>query len=137
MAYFACSEAAKTGTDKTTRLSIAQGKVNPTYVSTVTGQTHFRGVVQLDAITGRNMDYVTSSDLAKRSASAQAINYAESSAAAKARASVQHPTQLFLTDLHESPAGTITTTSKANFKFGTIAAVVAVVIGGYMIIGRR
>jgi len=39
MAYFACSEAAKTGTDKTTRLSIAQGKVNPTYVSTVTGQT--------------------------------------------------------------------------------------------------
>ena len=133
MAYFACAEAAKTGTDSATRKSIASGSVSPTYVSTVTGKTHFRGVVQLDAITGRNMDYVTSSDLAQRSASAKAINQAEKSAAAKARATVHTPAQAFVTDLHETPPGTIATTNKVSLKLGAVAAVIGAVIIGYMV----
>ena len=133
MAYFACSEAAKTGTDKSTRISIAKGIVSPTYTSTVTGKTHLRGVVQLDAITGRNMDYVTSRDLAQRSASAQAINQAERSAAAKARATVYNPTQAFVTDLHESQPDTVTTTKKVSLKLGAVAAVIGAVVIGYVV----
>jgi hypothetical protein len=133
MAYFACGKAALTGTDQSTRISIASGKVNPTFVSTVTGKTHYRGVVQLDAITGRNMDYVTSNDLAQRSASAQAINQAEKSAAAKARATVQTPTQAFVTDLHESQPGTVATTKKVSLKLGAVAAVIGAVVIGYVV----
>lgn len=51
-------KAGLTITDTATRNSIASGKISSTYIDQRTGETHNRGVVQLDAVNGSDLSYV-------------------------------------------------------------------------------
>ena len=59
MAYFACGKAALTGTDKVTRANIAKNVVTSRFISSVTGKSTLRGVIQADIMSGRDVGYVT------------------------------------------------------------------------------
>ena len=135
MAYFACSKAAKTGTDKSTRASIASGSTSPTFTSTTTGKKTLRGVVQLDIISGKNMDYVTSSSLADRLASALGINKSSKSASTKGGSSVSTG-QVQQAELYAGDSGVIKTSTTFGLSKKVIAIGIAVVIGLYVVVSR-
>ena len=135
MAYFACGEAAKTGTDKSTRTSIAKGLVSPTYISTVTGKEHLRGVVQLDVISGQNMDYVTSQSVTDRIASALGINRGSKVTSGKKTVSTSAG-QVQQAQLHASDPAVIKTSTMFGLSKKVIAIGIALVVGLYVVVSR-
>jgi hypothetical protein len=133
MAYFACSEAAKTGTDKATRASIAKGLVSPTY--SYGGRQVLRGVVQADVVKGRDTGYVTASTAISRAkAAAAASRQAGETFATQVRKGVGGatavPTQTATsTALHSSGAGQVGNTGVSALPKKTL------MIGGVALLG--
>ena len=120
MAYFACSKAALTGTDKATRLSIAKGLVSP-YTKSGT----LRGVVQLDQITGNDLGYITHKSLENRLRSLGAQSRVSKS---------QSTQQTQNAELHASPSEVIQTSKTFAFPIKTVVIGLGAVIGLYLVL---
>lgn len=135
MAYFACSRAARTGTDRLTRASIAKGTVKPTFVNRNTGKTTLRGVVQADVVTGRDTGYVTASSRVSRARAAiNATSQANKGAVATIKAVVKtvvHPTapktNAVVTSLYSEASGIVGNTGIASLSKKTM------VVGGLIV----
>ena len=131
MAYFACAKAALTGTDKSTRASIAKGLVSPTFTDS-SGQQRLRGVVQLDVVSGRDTGYVTAKSAADRIRSA--LGYV--SPANASRASVKDETRAYAAELKPGDAGVIKTSTTLGLSNKAIVVGLAVVLGIYVVVSR-
>ena len=135
MAYFACKKAARTGTDRSTRASIAKGSVSPTFKHRTTGKETLRGVVQLDIISGKNMDYVTSSSLTDRLASAVRINKSSKSASSSGGGNVSTG-QVQQAELYSGKSGVIKTSKTLGLSKTVIVVGAAIVISLYMVLSK-
>ena len=131
MAYFACAKAARTGTDKSTRASIAKGLVSPTFTDSY-GQQRLRGVVQLDVVTGRDTGYVTAKRAGDRIRSA--LGYVSPTHAA--RTSVKDETRAYVAELKPGDADAIRTSTTLGLSKKAIVVGLAVVIGLYVVVSR-
>ena len=136
MAYFACAKAALTGTDKSTRASIAKGLVSPTFTDS-SGQERLRGVVQLDVVTGRDTGYVTAKSAADRIRSA--LGYVPPNFAmreGRSRDSVKDETRAYVAELKPGDAGVIKTSTTLGLSNKAIMVGLAVVLGIYVVVSR-
>lgn len=130
MAYFACGKAAKTGTDKQTRVSIAKGLVSPTFTD-ASGRKVARGVVQMDAVTGGNLGYVLGLTGGQRLASAQ--SYFQSKAA-RSRQSVRTPPATSQVQLYAGKDDSIKTTKSFGFPMKSIAIGFGIIAVVYLVV---
>lgn len=126
MAYFACSKAARTGTDSSTRASIAKGLVSPTFTD-ASGQKVLRGVIQADIVTGRDTGYATAQGIQERLASAarKVVGIRDTARASVSRTT---PPASAPAELYSSPTGTVTTSTTLGLSKKMIAIAIAGII---------
>lgn len=131
MAYFASQRAALTGTDKSTRMSIAKGLVSPTFTDS-SGKILPRGVIQMDAVTGHDLTYALGSVIGDRVGSAQA--YYDRSKAIRSQQRKTSVTQPMVSELHTGASGSIKTSDTFAFPIKTVGIILGVGLVGYLVL---